>query len=170
MEYEKPFWDKGLNELYPIIVPNDGQTVKSALNDISESNWAEHLAYFETFKRHPNLLVAWIGGDVFSENLSDEEVSRDITEYLRRLLGKQDIPEPKSIKRSRWNSNQYFRGSYTNMPLGSFKEDFSKIAEPIYLNDVSKLSKTIHQNLLTGLLLISFKKYLISFKKYDFDI
>lgn len=136
MAYEEPFWEKELSEIYPICVPDDEETVKSVLNGTGESNWVEHVAYFQRAEKHDKLLVAWIGGDVFSEQLSDEEVSRDLTEYLRKILNRQDIPEPVKIERSGWGSDPYFKGSYSHMPLGCEEDDFSTIAEPIWFNDV----------------------------------
>jgi spermine oxidase len=113
--------------------------VKSALTGVEKTNWVEHVGYFERVNNHPNMLVAWLGGDVFSESLSDSQVSKDLTAYLRRILNRKDIPEPTKIVRSRWASQKYFKGSYTNMPVGSFPEDFDRLANPILVNNVISL-------------------------------
>ncbi len=139
MQYNQAFWNPTVDTINPVNFPINGQTVKSALNDINFPNWVEHIAYFERLKNQPNMLVAWVGGDIFSENLSDQQISSDLTAYLRRLMSNPNIPAPTNIVRSRWGSSPYFRGSYTFMPVGSSPDDFARLTNPILLNNVIKV-------------------------------
>lgn len=41
------------------------------------------------------------------------------------------IPEPVSIKRSKWNTNRFSKGSYSHIPLGGDPDDYKRLAEPI---------------------------------------
>ncbi len=101
----------------------------------TEKNWYENICYFETVNNQDNLMSVWYGGCQFSEEFSDEKIIDDCTMVLRKMLKDESIPKPKSIIRSKWGSNKYFKGSYTYMHLGSEETDLINYAAPIILNE-----------------------------------
>ncbi len=97
--YEKPFWNEDLVGIYPIHLLESSESVFKNLGELSASNWFESICYFETGKDNKKVLCAWMSGCGFCEGFSDEVIARDCTEYLRRLLKRNDIPEPISVLR-----------------------------------------------------------------------
>lgn len=47
------------------------------------------------------------------EKLSDHVIASDLVEILKKFTGNQNIPMPVKYHCSRWNSNEFFRGSYS---------------------------------------------------------
>ena len=137
MVYETPFWNDELVGIYPINLLEKNETIFSKLNNFNSENWFENICYFEPGKDNKNVLCAWLSGCEFFENFTDEKVATDLTTYLRKILARDDIPEPTSILRSFWGTNPYFNGSYSYLPLGSYPVDFKNIGNPIYANNVS---------------------------------
>uniref|UniRef100_A0A0V0G8I4 Putative flavin-containing amine oxidase n=1 Tax=Triatoma dimidiata TaxID=72491 RepID=A0A0V0G8I4_TRIDM len=64
----------------------------------------------------PTVITAWLVGDAAKEMemYSDQEVLDGCYRELKAFLSeKYDIPHPEEIIRSKWYSNQHFRGSYS---------------------------------------------------------
>jgi spermine oxidase len=96
-----------------------------------KKDWREDICKFEVVKSYPNALSAWIPGNGNTEILDDKIIALECTKLLRKFLNNPNIPEPKHIVRSKWDTNIYTRGTYSHLPLGSTNKDFSIIAEPI---------------------------------------
>uniref|UniRef100_A0A1B6H337 Amine oxidase domain-containing protein n=1 Tax=Cuerna arida TaxID=1464854 RepID=A0A1B6H337_9HEMI len=65
------------------------------------------------------------------ECLSDREVICDLSDFLKEVFCKKDIPEPVKIKRSGWSCDPCFYGSYTYMGCGVSSKDFYNLASPL---------------------------------------
>lgn len=102
-----------------------------------KSKWHEDICSFEPAINHKNILIGWIGGNYYHECLSDQEISKQCTLTLRKFLARDDIPEPVDVIRSKWNSEPYFRGSYSFISINSKSDDNNLIAEPISFNNVT---------------------------------
>ncbi|EDO45214.1 predicted protein [Nematostella vectensis] len=60
------------------------------------------------------------------EGQSDEETKAEIMRELRKVYGS-DIPEPIDFFYSRWSRNNFTRGSFPNVMIGTTKEDFHNL-------------------------------------------
>uniref|UniRef100_A0A1B6KM85 Amine oxidase domain-containing protein n=2 Tax=Graphocephala atropunctata TaxID=36148 RepID=A0A1B6KM85_9HEMI len=65
------------------------------------------------------------------ECLSDKEIICDVSNFLKTLYCRKDIPEPVKIKRSGWSCDPCFYGAYTYMGPGVFSKDFYNLASPL---------------------------------------
>lgn len=159
--YDEKFWHDELVGIYPINLLDKNDTVFSKLSHFNESNWFENICYFEPGKDNKNVLCAWISGCEFYEKFPDEKIIKDCTNYLRQILSRHDIPEPKSILRSFWGSNPYFNGSYSYLPLESYPVDFKNLGNPICFNNkplvmfageatIRKYYSTVHGAYISG--------------------
>ena len=92
----------------------------------------------EVVKSQANTLSAWIAGCEQFEMLDESAIALECTKLLRTFLGDESIPLPSSIKRSKWNSNVFSRGSYSCLPLGTSVDDIKCLATPIPSQDVQK--------------------------------
>ncbi|WJZ80839.1 hypothetical protein VitviT2T_000719 [Vitis vinifera] len=60
------------------------------------------------------------------EQQSDSETREEIKAILRNMFGKQ-IPEATDILVPRWWSNRFYKGSYSNWPIGVGHHQFNQI-------------------------------------------
>jgi len=65
-----------------------------------------------------------------TEALSDEALTREAMEVLRRILGPA-APAPTKVVRSRWAADPWARGSYSSFAPGSGPADCTALAAPI---------------------------------------
>ena len=139
----------------PIFLKDASESIEDQLKNFNENNWTDNISYFDPVRNFQNIMSIWIGGCEFVEKMEDQRVIEDLTVYLRKMMGRKDIPYPKNmirfylsdfndfiifliffVFRSKWNSEKYFKGSYTNLPVGSLRDDFEKLAKPIYVKKV----------------------------------
>ncbi|KAJ9708940.1 hypothetical protein PVL29_000769 [Vitis rotundifolia] len=64
------------------------------------------------------------------EQQSDSETKAEIMAVLRNMFGKQ-IPEATDILVPRWLSNRFYKGSYSNWPIGVSHHQFNQIKAPV---------------------------------------
>lgn len=131
--YDKPFWNKNLQLMHMIWTPVDEnfQLDRFIHRNSNKRIWTEDISKIEVVNSYPNALCAWITGSEFFEALDDKTIASDCTELLRRFMNDDQIPEPVSIKRSKWNTNRFSKGSYSHIPLGGDPDDYKRLAEPI---------------------------------------
>lgn len=97
MIYDKPFWDVDFLGLHPIWL---SQEPKEAFgSNLDSSKWYQGITSFKTVHSHENALCAYISSYEVFESLSDQEVMSVCTRLIRQFMGRNDIPEPKSILR-----------------------------------------------------------------------
>ncbi|XP_066291171.1 spermine oxidase-like isoform X2 [Branchiostoma lanceolatum] len=101
--------------------------------EVEEQTWFKQITGFHTLERFPEVLYAWIGGKAaeYMESLSNTEVGKACTQILREFTGKADIPDAVEVLCSRWHSNPYICGAYTNVPVGCKAEASDVLAEPL---------------------------------------
>lgn len=137
--YDKPFWDKNLEDIHPIW-PTEStekmfETLKRFNFDFS-SRWFEDICTICPTLNQKNTLVVWIAGNHYHECLTDDQVKKECTKMLKKFLGSDDIPEPIDVLRSNWYSNKFFKGSYSFYAYGTRPEDIKQIAEPLKIKNV----------------------------------
>lgn len=65
-----------------------------------------------------------------NERLSDSEIQAEVMKVLREVYG-DDISEPVDIVVPRWEADPFFRGSYSNWPLGSLDQHHENLRKPL---------------------------------------
>jgi len=77
-------------------------------------------------------IIAWHGGYGSTINLqmTDEEIIESLQDQMSLALG-QNVPRPTSFFVTRWQENQYIRGSYSYIPTGSNPEDMDLLKAPV---------------------------------------
>jgi len=90
--------------------------------------------YFLNLKKitNKNALMTFTFGDysVISEQMTDEQVIKEIMTHLKSIYG-DNIPNPTSILRTKWNSNPYTFGSYSFATNNTRSCDFETFEKPI---------------------------------------
>jgi polyamine oxidase len=91
------------------------------------------------------------------ESLSDEEIVGRTLAIMRKMFGS-EIPEPIGWLITRWNSDEFSRGSYSHMSVESKDGDRERLAEPVlerlfFAGEAteSTMSGTVHGALVSGL-------------------
>ncbi|ERN06611.1 polyamine oxidase [Amborella trichopoda] len=64
------------------------------------------------------------------EQQSDEETKAEAMEVLRNMFGK-NIPDAKAILVPRWWSNRFYKGSFSNWPIGVSRFEYDQIRAPV---------------------------------------
>jgi len=86
----------------------------------------------EAAKGEP-ILIAMMAGDAgeWVEKSSDSDVVEAVVDSLKSLFGPRAVPAPVSHKVTRWRSDVYARGSYSNIPVGSHGMHYDIMAAPV---------------------------------------
>ncbi|XP_027194444.2 spermine oxidase-like isoform X1 [Dermatophagoides pteronyssinus] len=161
LEFDQPFWNdqvKGFQIVWQNI--QDDHSFPDMDNQIvcqSETEkfpkWIYCIQGFDLVRNQPKMLMAWIGsyGAQQMEHYSDEEISKILTKILQKIVPKhcliRTIDHPRNIYCSRWFSNPFFRGSYSNRTIkyqkinnndddGGYNIDI--LVKPIYDNNNEK--------------------------------
>lgn len=126
--FSNPFWGAG----------DEGFQLIWLDNQLDERDWwLRGISGFDPVYGNPNALVAWIGGHASEhmETLTDAQVSEACVRVLCMFLGR-DVPEPKAVVRSFWNSNPYILGSYSNrqLPYEASETLLETFYEPLVLD------------------------------------
>nr|CAD7264964.1 unnamed protein product [Timema shepardi] len=103
-------------------------------------SWVRDLTGFDVSPNHRAVLLGWIGGRgaEVMEDLSEEEVGKHCTQLLKRFTQRSNIPPPSRIIRSRWRSNQFIRGGYSNTSSACDVSTSgpSSLAEPVFCRQI----------------------------------
>lgn len=65
------------------------------------------------------------------EQQSDKKTKAEIMHILKKMFGKDDIPEPETMLVPRWWSNRLFKGSYSNWPNGYTHHNYQDLQQPL---------------------------------------
>uniref|UniRef100_A0AC35GFI3 Amine oxidase domain-containing protein n=1 Tax=Panagrolaimus sp. PS1159 TaxID=55785 RepID=A0AC35GFI3_9BILA len=91
--------------LSPLPVPDcfGRKGIESEFNTFQKVPWA------------PNIYMGWIAGDAPEkvDKLSDQELSKILTQLFRDIYRNYSIPEPSTILRQKWTQNDLYGGSYS---------------------------------------------------------
>lgn len=155
--YEKPFWNddvKGFQVVWTNVTDehsynSDNQT--SNTRHVTGNNfpdWAYCIQGFDLVRNQPNMLMAWIGsyGAKQIECLTDDEIGQIMTDILKQIVPKScqigPICIPNKLYCSRWFSDPYIRGSYSNRTImyeqlsDQFEYNIDMLSEPIKMEDI----------------------------------
>lgn len=126
MEYENPFW--GINDQRKFYVGvNDSQY--SQRNTV----WTNGISNLYVDDQNPNVLMTVYVGDFAKEieEMDPEDLTTELTNFLRNLFGDLTISRPKSVITSKWVSNPLIRGAYSYSSFASISSDYLTIADSI---------------------------------------
>lgn len=105
-----------------------------------KKNWFYKTYSFDKF--YQNMLIVWMSGEEadYVETLSETEISKTLTDLLRKFLNNPNIPYPTKIIRTQWSLNPYILGGYSYVGLdGCANKHINDLAEPIFLNQIPKI-------------------------------
>ena len=82
-----------------------------------------------------NILYGFIVGNdaVLSEYQTDQCLLDIVYETLTKVFTKLAIPKPKAIIRSKWNGEEYTKGSYSFIKMGSSTNDIKTLADALVI-------------------------------------
>ncbi|XP_063985811.1 uncharacterized protein LOC135166941 [Diachasmimorpha longicaudata] len=121
MYYETPWWESRGNVSNAFYWTEEDR--KEMEND-PDKNWLLGIAYDSIVEYKPKLYFLWMSGPYAEqmERIPDEQFKNQTMEFLRKFLGKTGtVTEPTEIRRSSWNTNENFRGSYSYPTMQSFE-------------------------------------------------
>ena len=98
--YSHPFWDAAsFQGLHPVWLSEEVDDAFGPRSRRSSDKWTRGIASFKPVHSHQNALGAYVSGYESIEQLTDEEIVRECTRLIRKLMGNDRIPEPKAILR-----------------------------------------------------------------------
>lgn len=66
------------------------------------------------------LFVTVVGDQSYKvEAQDDEETKKEVLDVLKKMYGKDNVPEPTAFYYPRWSQVKWARGSYSNWPVGT---------------------------------------------------
>jgi polyamine oxidase len=68
-----------------------------------------------------------------NEYRSDDKIEAEVMDVLREMYG-DDIPDPLDMIVPRWTLDPFYRGSYSNWPLGASVEHHRNLGQPVSAN------------------------------------
>ena len=121
LQFDRVFWDDG----YDFFGAAKGTT--SADRGFCFMWWN-----FHRFTGVP-ILAALVSGESAhaAETMPDKELQAQALTVLRAMHPGVDVPPPVACHVSRWNSEEYTRGSYSYVAVGASGEDYDKLAIPV---------------------------------------
>eukprot|EP00117_Sycon_ciliatum_P042597 scpid45307/ scgid0286/ Lysine-specific histone demethylase 1A; BRAF35-HDAC complex protein BHC110; Flavin-containing amine oxidase domain-containing protein 2 len=124
--FEKAFWDPTVN-LFGHVNPSTADRGECFL--------------FWNIYRAPTL-IALIAGESATnlEHLPDDVVVGKALEALRHIFTEANVPTPVNSIVTRWRTDQWARGSYSYVAVGSSGADYDFMAAPVTNQDASKNS------------------------------
>ena len=115
-------WDEPLWENHPLFLGYLESQVKGKFN------------LFLNYRKfsQANALMGFAFGRyaLDTEALSDAEVQAEMMAQLRAAFGS-SLPEPRALRRSRWASNPYIRGSYSSVNPQGRSSAYTDLARPV---------------------------------------
>ncbi|XP_050443690.1 spermine oxidase [Adelges cooleyi] len=122
--YDRPFLSKDVDEILLLWDDDDGM-----------GDWSEKIYSFS--KVNDTLLLGWISGVEAEtmEKLDDKTIGDKCTEILRTFLKDSCVPFPAKCLCTRWKADEFSRGSYTAIGVGSSQLDIEHIARPMHVNN-----------------------------------
>ncbi|XP_011308731.1 spermine oxidase-like [Fopius arisanus] len=123
--YDHPWWNT--NEFVFNLITWTDSDRKEMEND-PERSWMLGIGFTVSVEYKPNLFFIWMSGPYCEamENISEELFKNQTIKFIERFFGNHHhLTRPKDIIRSRWNTNENFRGSYSYPALASVDRDAS---------------------------------------------
>ncbi|XP_044160847.1 peroxisomal N(1)-acetyl-spermine/spermidine oxidase-like [Bufo gargarizans] len=136
LEFSKPFWPDDCAGIQ-LLWEQGPESLKGYSDGCRQqswrSEWFKKIGGFDCVPMHRSTLCGWITGLAAEhmETLPESEVGEVCVRLLKQFTS-WPVTELRGVLRSKWYSNPYIRGSYTNVPLGvdAVKEQMA-LAEPL---------------------------------------
>ena len=95
--YDQRFWPENVTILRPLCLTN-GESFLTKMKKSNEDNWVDSISEIDIKKLNDNYcLLFWLHGCEFYDKFTDEKISNDLTNFLRNILNRKDIPKPNKI-------------------------------------------------------------------------
>lgn len=119
LKFSTPFWD-------------NSQTYFGLGQTSGELGKYSYFLNTNSYAPQTNTLVAIVTGNYnrVYEALTDQQIQTEVMEALGKMFGN-NLPQPISIKATRWGQAEFIKGSYTFVPAGGTDAAFSVLATPI---------------------------------------
>lgn len=113
--------------------PKDRQWLDFIATDVTlQGRWTEWYNPYSINGRKTILEGFSAGNDgVDIESLSDAEITAEALAQLRTIFGTDNVPDPTSAVISRWNQDEFSRGSYSFMQVGATRDTRYELSESI---------------------------------------
>lgn len=111
------------------------------------------------FDSKQRILIGFIIGEAARrmEAFDDSEIADRATQSLRRIFGEDMVPPPSKVLVTRWEADEYSRGSYSFQKVGSHEHSRRDLAKPVgnrlfFAGEATdqKFPATTHGALLSG--------------------
>lgn len=121
VRYSKRFWDDADYVLFADATRRGYYAV-----------WQDMESHGKFFPIHANILmVTLVQRDSWRVELQPaSETVAELQAALREMYGP-DVPEPIDILIPKWHSSQFFRGSWSNIAIGTTAKDFDAMQRPV---------------------------------------
>ena len=99
--------------------------------DPSSSYWNEWFTPYSALQR--NVLIGWNAGStaISSMNLTDAQLLKSALDALSSMFPRVKIPQPLEWFTSRWTTNPFILGAYSNIAATALKPPQEAMAEPL---------------------------------------
>ena len=134
--WSRPFWSSGTGSIK--LAWPDNQA-----NPNGKSEWYKRIFAFDEVLNNSNVLVAWISGDAacHMETLTEDEVKDTCADIMRKFVKNPGIPRADKVMCSRWSTDPYTCGSYTN-PNKEMCENpgyYETMGAPLMFGDIPRV-------------------------------
>ncbi|XP_015110287.1 spermine oxidase [Diachasma alloeum] len=135
--YDEPWWD---TTKYTINILTWTEEDRKEIENDPEKSWMLGVAYTVPVEYKPKLFFLWMSGPYCEqmERIPDELFKNQTLGLIERFFGKShNLTQPKDIIRTRWNTNENFRGTYSYPSLASVVNNASPedLGTPVPRND-----------------------------------
>lgn len=148
LQFEEPFWER--DELGFQLLWTEEEEVEKEDEDEDEDEkkkthaardkfppWVFSISGFDIVRNQASVLVAWIGGkgaELVEKCESDKLIGDICAQVLRRFLPRRNVQNPVKVVSSKWRSNEYVRGAYSNRSIEyeTLGLDLNDFIEPIF--------------------------------------
>ena len=124
MDESRVFWPKEKEWIVKLNPLCDDKSVENA--------WLEFYNAYTVNGNKP-VLVGFASGKRGSavERLTDKEITEDAIASLRSMFGYDKVPDPTKSIVTRWETDEFSRGSYSFLAVGSTKQSRIDLARPV---------------------------------------
>jgi monoamine oxidase len=127
------FWD---NDDFVVFWPKEKDWIvrlrSLSVKNSSEDAWLE---FYNAYKYNGNkpVLIGYSGGRDASaiEHLTDEQVTQDAVASLQTIFGEDKVPEPTKSIVTRWEADEFSRGSFSFLAVGCTKQCREDLRESV---------------------------------------
>ncbi|XP_011312430.1 peroxisomal N(1)-acetyl-spermine/spermidine oxidase-like [Fopius arisanus] len=129
--YENPWWKPRDYTLTSFFWTKED---REEIEKTPEKKWMLGIIDDNIVEYKPKLYLLWMSGPYAEqmELVPDEQLRRDILEFLQKFFGKRfNVTEPTRIVRSFWNTNPNFRGTYSYQTMQSIGEGPRRLGAPV---------------------------------------